>query len=54
MLRKLTVDEALERLETQLPAYAHQNTPEVLLIHGKGTNSPGGNLGVEAGCPSVV
>ena len=41
-LRKLTVDEALERLETQLRAYAGQGRREVLVIHGKGQGSAGG------------
>ena len=41
-LRKLTVDEALERLETQLRAYAGQGRREVLVIHGKGQGSTGG------------
>ena len=41
-LRKLTVDEALMRLETQLRAFAGQGTREVLVIHGKGQGSVGG------------
>ncbi len=41
-LRKLTVDEALNRLETMLEGYARQNQREVLVIHGKGQGSLGG------------
>jgi DNA-nicking Smr family endonuclease len=41
-LRKLTVDEALRRLETMLEGYARQNQREVLVIHGKGQGSLGG------------
>lgn len=41
-LRKLTVDEALMRLEAQLRAYAGQGRREVLVIHGKGQGSTGG------------
>ena len=42
MLRKLRLEEALERLATQLAAFAHAGTREVLVVHGRGTNSPGG------------
>jgi len=42
LLRKLTVTEALDRLKTQLQAYARQGKKEVLVVHGKGHNSPGG------------
>lgn len=42
MLRKLPLVEALERLETQLAAHAHAGISEVLVVHGRGTNSPGG------------
>lgn len=42
VLRKLPVAEALDRLAIQLQAYAHQGVREVLVVHGKGTNSPGG------------
>jgi DNA-nicking Smr family endonuclease len=42
LLRKLTVNEALDRLKTQLQAFAHQGKKEVLVVHGKGHNSPGG------------
>ena len=41
-LRKLTIDEALSRMEAQLRAYAGQGRPEVLVIHGKGQGSVGG------------
>ncbi|MEN8007589.1 MAG: Smr/MutS family protein [Candidatus Krumholzibacteriota bacterium] len=41
-LRKLTVDEALRRLETQLQGFAGQKQREVLVIHGKGQGSQGG------------
>jgi len=42
MLRKLKVEEALERLAFQLAAFARQGETEVLVVHGKGQNSPGG------------
>ncbi len=42
MLRKLGLQEALERLEAQVTAYARQGREEVLVVHGKGQNSPGG------------
>lgn len=41
-LRKLNVDEAIRRLETQLRGYSGQGTREVLVIHGKGQGSIGG------------
>lgn len=41
-LRKLTVAEALDRLEAQLRAFAGQGRREVLVIHGKGQGSAGG------------
>lgn len=41
-LRLLKADEALERLEFQLRAYAAKGQREVVVIHGKGSNSPGG------------
>ena len=41
-LRKLTLDEAIRRLEAQLRGYAGQGTREVLVIHGKGQGSIGG------------
>ncbi len=41
-LRKLTLDEALWRLESQLQGYAGQKQREVLVIHGKGQGSIGG------------
>lgn len=42
LLRKLTVDEALERLDFQLRGYATKGQAEVLVVHGKGSASPGG------------
>lgn len=42
MLRKLRLEEALERLATQVAAHAHQGTDEVLVVHGRGSRSPGG------------
>jgi DNA-nicking Smr family endonuclease len=41
-LRKLTVNEALDRLETQLRGYAGQGRREILVVHGKGQGSVGG------------
>lgn len=41
-LRKLTVDEALGRLEAQLRGYAGQGRREILVVHGKGQGSAGG------------
>ncbi len=41
-LRKLHVDEALDRLERQMKMYARKKIAEVLVVHGKGSNSPGG------------
>jgi DNA-nicking Smr family endonuclease len=41
-LRKLTVIEALGRLEAQLRAFAARGQREVLVIHGKGQGSAGG------------
>lgn len=41
-LRKLKAEEALARLEFQLRAFAAKDQSEVLVIHGKGSNSPGG------------
>jgi dsDNA-specific endonuclease/ATPase MutS2 len=41
-LRLLKAEEALERLEFQLRAFAAKGQSEVLVVHGKGSNSPGG------------
>lgn len=41
-LRLLKAEEALDRLEFQLRAFAAKNQREVLVVHGKGSNSPGG------------
>jgi DNA-nicking Smr family endonuclease len=42
LLRKLSLAEAMERLEFQLRAYASRNRQEVLVVHGKGQASAGG------------
>lgn len=42
MVRKLSAAEALERLEFQIRSYVRQGQSEVLVIHGRGQNSPGG------------
>jgi len=42
LLRKLTVSEALDRLEFQLRSYVRQGTKQVLVVHGKGSHSLGG------------
>lgn len=42
LLRKLTVNEALDRLAFQLQAYAAKGQTKVLVVHGKGNASPGG------------
>ena len=41
-LRLLKADQALERMEFQLRAFAAKGQREVLVIHGKGSNSVGG------------
>lgn len=41
-LRKLKAEEALSRLDFQLQAFRAKDTREVLVVHGKGSNSPGG------------
>lgn len=41
-LRKLTAEEALARLDTQLRAFLRQGRGEILVIHGKGQGSAGG------------
>jgi DNA-nicking Smr family endonuclease len=41
-LRKLTLDEALERLEHQLRLHRGHGRREVLVVHGRGHGSPGG------------
>jgi dsDNA-specific endonuclease/ATPase MutS2 len=41
-LRLLKAEEALDRLEFQLRAFAAKDQREVLVVHGKGSNSPGG------------
>lgn len=42
VLRKLPVVEALDRLDRQIRAHVRKGTPQVLVVHGKGRNSPGG------------
>ena len=42
LLRKLTVDEALDRLEAQLRAWAARGQDRVLVVHGKGSRSARG------------
>ena len=42
LLRKLRVDEALARLDTQLRAYLQRGRHEVLVVHGQGHGSAGG------------
>jgi len=42
MLRKLSLVEALERLDFQLRAYAAKGRKQVLVVHGKGSQSAGG------------
>jgi len=41
-LRKISAEEALDRLAVQLPGFARQGVGEVLVIHGKGHNSAQG------------
>ena len=41
-LRKISAEEALDRLAVQLRAYARQGVGEVLVVHGKGQNSARG------------
>jgi DNA-nicking Smr family endonuclease len=41
-LRKLTVDEALQRLEFELRRLQRRGVREAVVIHGRGHNSPGG------------
>lgn len=42
LLRKLTLAEALDRLETQLRAWAARGQERVLVVHGKGSRSARG------------
>ena len=42
MAYELPVAEALDRLNRQIRAHVKQGTKEVLVVHGKGQNSPGG------------
>jgi len=42
LLRKLTVDEALDRLDFQLRAYVAKGQKKVLVVHGRGNASLGG------------
>jgi DNA-nicking Smr family endonuclease len=42
MLRLLTLDEALERLEQAARQYARTGTRELVVVHGRGKRSAGG------------
>ena len=42
LLRKITIDEALRRLDFQLRAYVAKGQTSVLVVHGRGNASPGG------------
>jgi DNA-nicking Smr family endonuclease len=39
-LRKCSYDEALRRLDQQVPGYVRQGRREILVVHGKGLGSP--------------
>jgi hypothetical protein len=41
-LRRLPAEQALAQLALSLRVHRHQGTREVLVVHGKGLNSPGG------------
>ena len=41
-LRRLRAEAALERLETMLHVHRHRGQLRVLVVHGRGHNSPGG------------
>jgi len=41
-LRRMTIDEALARLETDVRLYRGLDHTEMLVVHGRGQNSPGG------------
>jgi DNA-nicking Smr family endonuclease len=41
-LRKCAFEEAMQRLEQQVRAYAVKKQREILVVHGKGRGSPGG------------
>jgi len=41
-LRRLRAEAALERLETMLQVHRHRGQLRVLVVHGRGHNSPGG------------
>ena len=41
-LRRLPAEQALEQLALSLRVHRHQGTPEVLVVHGRGRHSPGG------------
>ena len=47
-LGRPTADEALRRLEAELEAARHMNTPLLKLIHGYGSSGKGGRIRVEA------
>ncbi|PJA75393.1 hypothetical protein CO151_06510 [bacterium CG_4_9_14_3_um_filter_65_15] len=42
LLRKLHLEEAMRRMEQQLRGFAARGVREVLVVHGKGTQSAGG------------
>ncbi len=42
LLRRVCFEDALQRLEFQLRAFLRQGRREVVVVHGKGQNSPGG------------
>jgi len=41
-LRRMTADEALARLETDVRRFRDAGEAEILVVHGRGHNSPGG------------
>ena len=48
-LGRPTADEALRRLEAELEAARHMNTPLLKLIHGYGSSGKGGQPEIPAG-----
>ena len=47
-LGRPTADEALRRLEAELEAARHMNTPLLKLIHGYGSSGKGGKIRIAA------
>ena len=41
-LRMCSYDEAMQRLDQQVPGYVRQGRAEILVVHGKGHGSPDG------------